>query len=272
VFAVVSAVALAALVLGPIRAQRDPDMDVCWVRHFPDWSQPVRAAGWSVFATLDVCRYGSAPYGQVLGPLALVGAAALWRAGRRELIVLLAGPAGAAFLAACLHKYPFGGARVMAFALPGLVVLAAAGLAALAPVLRRRVGDWAVSGLLAAVVVPPAALAGYRVAVPWPRPDSRATAAYVLEHVCPGELVAAGSWELEYYLRGRELLTLPEVLALPPGTRVWVTLTGMDRKDRDPVFATYNADFRWLDYTEFRGASVGLLERPAPVRDTNRGG
>src|SRR4029079_1604521 len=180
---------------------------------------------WAVASTLEVLRYALLPFGQVLAPVVVIGAARLGRRDPTLLAVLLA-PLGLALVAALLDKYPYGGARVCAFAAPTLVLLVAEGVPACWDWLRRRsrLGP----PVLAIVLALPAAQTADRVVVPCPRASSRAAFDYVDAHFRDGDLIASDHWEVLYYTRGREdRLCQPTEIADPRPARVWV-LTGTD--------------------------------------------
>jgi hypothetical protein len=64
--------------------------------------------------------------------LCLVGGWTLWRSRRRSLVALCVGPLGLGFLAAELHRYPFGGScRLCQHLAPGVCLLGGAGAAVL---------------------------------------------------------------------------------------------------------------------------------------------
>lgn len=72
-------------------------------------------------------------HGLSAGPLllAIVGAAALWRANRRGFVLLLLSPLALALMAAVMRRYPYGGGiRVMLFMAPAFCLLIGRGLAA----------------------------------------------------------------------------------------------------------------------------------------------
>lgn len=72
---------------------------------------------------------GNAPASAVAFALVVIGAVHLWRGGRRDLLLLLLGPLGLAFLAAALHLYPYGGsARTTQYLAPAFCLLAGLGL------------------------------------------------------------------------------------------------------------------------------------------------
>src|SRR5262249_464072 len=148
------------------RAQRCDDMESCWQRHFPDWSQPWTVPWWTLMSSWEVVRYCFLPLGQVLALAAALGCWALWRAGRRQELVALPRPLGLARVGAWLGGPPHGGPRLEVFAAPGRAVLTAPGLLAA----RSRVGPTA--GLVLVLTVPGPSL--YRAAFPWPRPDTAA--------------------------------------------------------------------------------------------------
>jgi hypothetical protein len=69
--------------------------------------------------------------------LALVGAWHFWRSGRRPLLVLCAAPFALSFVAALLHRYPYGGScRLTQYLAPAVGLTAGAGAAALIERLR----------------------------------------------------------------------------------------------------------------------------------------
>ena len=83
-------------------------MTGCWVNHFADWSRPAGVPAWAVASTLEVLRYAAMPFGQVLVPVAVVGAV---RLGSRDgtLLTALAASRGLALVAAIVGKYPTAG-------------------------------------------------------------------------------------------------------------------------------------------------------------------
>ncbi|HEV3023004.1 MAG TPA: hypothetical protein VGX76_11065, partial [Pirellulales bacterium] len=117
------------LLAGPVHAQRDRTIVECWqgMQQFPDWRHPAGVPFWMLRSTLDLVGYVCKPVGQLLAPLAVVGAVALWRRGARDALVLLLVPLGLALVASCFETYPYGGMRVMVYAAPAVVLLVAAG-------------------------------------------------------------------------------------------------------------------------------------------------
>src|SRR5262249_44122101 len=174
------------LLAGPVRAQRDEVLLDCWRDVFPDWQRPWSVPGWWLLRLTEVFRYACEPVGNLLTPLAAAGALALWRGGRRRLVVFLVVPVVLPGLAALAGQYPFGATRVMAFAAPAALLLVAAGLpAAFAWLKPTRLGP----ALLAGVLLVPVAQAGYRVVCPWTRAESDRAAAFVHAQRLPDEPV-----------------------------------------------------------------------------------
>jgi len=125
----VATLAAFALVLaGPGAAQQTPVLRAYWHAGFPDWSRPHAVPGWLLSNTAGIFRYCLYPLGTALVPLAAIGFASLWRSGRRDVAVFLAGPLALALVAGLLGKYPFSGSRLHLYAAPGLALLVAAGV------------------------------------------------------------------------------------------------------------------------------------------------
>jgi hypothetical protein len=242
----------AALLLGPIRAQRCGPMESCWVRHFPDWSRPWTVPWWTAMSTWEVVRYCFMPLGQALTLFAAVGAWAAWRAGRGQDLVALAGPLGLALLAAWLHGYPYGGSRLEVFAAPGLAVLIAGGLLQF----RARRGFAVATALV--LTVPGLTL--YRAVVPWPRPDTAAASRYVLAHRQGEEPIVAHAWESAYYCRpAGEAFLIGGAAPLPAVEHLWLIV-----QDPDAVQQQGGLDFRgWRveDQRDFPGVRVYRLRQ-----------
>ena len=250
----------AALAFGPAHAQRDSALSGYWAAQLADWSRPLRVPVWAVTATLEVDRYALMPLGQVLLPLALVGAIRMARTDGRLLTVLLA-PAGLTLLAALLGRYPFGGGRVNVFLAPGYILLVAAGLVpAWAWLWRRaRPGVVLVIGLLAV----PLGQTLYRTAVPWPRPDFREPVAFVFATAPPDDAISGDHWELLYYTRHQpdRYFPLAEIARRNP-RRVWV-LTGTDPGVPEGVQGQVPPKWRRADARSFGRTIAILMERQA---------
>ncbi|HSI11034.1 MAG TPA: hypothetical protein VK961_03270 [Chthoniobacter sp.] len=250
-----------------IRVQRSAAMDAAWARTFPDWNHAWTVPLWAVTSTVGVVDYLSRPIGGILIVPAFIGAARLWRDGRRELILFAAVPMLLAMLAALPKCYPYTGARTMVFATPALVLLIAAGFeqiieSASAPRMLARFA-------LVILSVPLVGIFGfsiYRVIAPWPRADTAGASAYVLAKRQWDDPVTANHWEYNYYFRGlggsfySDLGLLEE--AKPPG-RFWLVLTSGEPRDRQAIvdgLDTWQVTHR----REFENSTVFLLSRKEP--------
>lgn len=260
------------LYLGPVRAQRCEMMARCWVSQFPNWRQFWTVPGWSVFSTLDVARYCFEPTGHVLGLAAVVGTVRLWRNGESAWAIMLALPLGLALFAAFFGAYPYGGARVEVYSLPGLALLIGAGLAPIWDWLRAR-SRLGLVVLIGSMLAGPG-LAVYRVAVPWLRADCGRAAAYVLERRQDTDGVTANHWEYFYYFRnlGHDFTPLEDVTEMP-ADRHWLVLTCPDERDRRQL-ARYFAAAEWraVERREFMRTTVYLLKRRRGDRPLGRTG
>src|SRR5581483_10146567 len=134
----------AVLLEGPIHAQRHPDMDQCWQAAFPNWSKPWTVPIWVTLSTFEVFRYCCEPVGQVLALPFSLGLWTLWRRGQSPTVLLLGVPILLALIASCLKAYPYGGARVLVYATPALVILIAEGIPGCVA-LGAQLRSWAAS-------------------------------------------------------------------------------------------------------------------------------
>jgi hypothetical protein len=274
-FSLIVMVSFLALYLGPISAQRHASMDSCWVQAFPDWSRLWLLPWWFVASTVEVVDYGLRPIGGVLAGVALVGGVHLWRHGRRDLVVLMVTPILLAALAAMLHAYPYTGARVMIYALPGIAILTAAGVRPVmtwleTPPMSRKKG-WLVAGRAAkgVLLIPllaPLVWSLYRTAIPWPRADTAAASAYVLAERRGEDPVVANHWEYDYYFRRLETAYQPldgSEYQEPQSGRVWLVVTGQTAQQRSEIVRGF-LEKRWQVATQrdFIRTSVVLLVRP----------
>ncbi len=217
-------IAFLALVLGPAKAQHDPVIHGDWTACFPDWNRPWTLPLWVTASTLEVGRYACKPLGQGLMVLAFVGGALFWRQGRRDVVVLLGLPVGLALLASFLHRYPYGGVRVMIFAAPAVLLLAAS---AVPPALawlgaRHRLA----AAALVLFLLMPVGVSLLRVVTPWPRADNASAAAFVEAHRQTDDPVTGNDWTHLYYFRHLgPAFHLPDDETLRSGERVWVVFS-----------------------------------------------
>jgi len=254
-------VSFGLLVAGPIHAQRHEMMDACWTGQFPDWSRPWSTPAWMVFSTFDVVRYCLGHTGHALALLAIAGAAILWRRGERPVVVMLTLPLGLALVASCLHAYPYGGARVEAYAAPALALLVAAAVPAVGTWLwaRARLGV-VVLGLL---LLEPAAMSMIRLVSPWPRAECDQAAEFVMRQHRPGEVVAGNHWEHIYYFRhlGPAFRSLESSPITDASGRIWVVVTGATRPEQRRVIDSLPTDWRPIQRCEFQWTTVYLYEK-----------
>jgi hypothetical protein len=253
-------VSFLALVSGPVRAQRSPSMDACWVKMFLPWERPWTIPWWITDSTLDILRYACMPIGKALILPAIIGAVWLYRRGSRDLIVFLVVPIGLALVASCLHAYPFGGARVLVYACPAIFILIAAGV----PILVSWLGSRSRLGAVTVVIllVVPAGHCIAHVLVPWARADCAAAARYVKAHRSPPDAVLGNGWEYLYYFRNmRDVYQPLETAPLPTSTRVWLILTGATAEERVEI-ADHLALVQGpiLDTRDFERTKVVLLD------------
>ena len=249
------------LLMGPIRAQHDPTIASCWEGAFPDWGRPWTVPTWTLFSTLDVFRYCCKPLGMLLAPLAVLGAVVLWRNGRRGLVVLLAVPVLLALAAAFAHRYPYGGARVLVYAAPALVLLVGAGTPPAWDWLRRR-HRLAPAGL-ALLFLPPLYAAGHAVVFPWARADTAAACAFVESHREPADAVAGNDWTHRYYFRRLGPAFHPNGIA-DAEDRCWIVYTAEQPAPERFAGAVGRGPPGWVtvEKHEFDFTTVLLLQRP----------
>lgn len=243
----------ALLLIGPIHAQRCGPMTQCWLDLFAPWDRPWKVPLWAVASTCEVFRYACPPAGQPLVLLGIIGAVYFARRRQWSLLSLLLVPMLLAFLAACGRAYPYGGARIMVFAVPALLLLVAAGVPVALAWLRARSQIGAL--LLLVLLLIPAASAVQHVIVPWGRADCAGASAYVLAHRRPGDLMVGNSWEYLYYFRHcRSDYVSLEDASFPTQARVWLLLTGSTAQERLRMGQRYAA-------AQGRLAELHLYER-----------
>jgi hypothetical protein len=264
-------VSFLALLLGPIHAQRCPEMTSCWEDQFAPWEHLGKVPVWALASLLEVGRYCCRPTGQLLLGLAVVGGVLFWRREQRAVLALLTVPIGLAFVAALIRAYPFGGTRVMAYAAPALVLLMGEGALFVMAWLGTRARVAVVP--LVAVLMAPVGYAVYHVVFPWERADCYGASAYVLAQRRPSDAVAGNHWEYLYYFRslGPALVDLWEPPA-QPGARLWLVTSGADEAHRRQMARVVPGSWQVLEQREFTRTSVFLLQRSAaavtaPARD-----
>jgi hypothetical protein len=131
---VASFVALFVLSTGDQATATAEAMTRHWDYSFPPLASPLRFVGWMITThTGDLLCYpvGGGNGGSTLTFLCCgVGLVVLWRKGWRPGLVLLVAPFLLTFLAAALHRYPYGGhARMTLHLAPAICLLAGSGFA-----------------------------------------------------------------------------------------------------------------------------------------------
>ncbi len=134
---------LYALVIRGQTASAGPGMHNYWAEAFPpSIARPLALVLW--FLETHTSRMFAYPAGEAHGGSALttalvvIGALALWKRGRRTLLVLLLSPFPLALLGAAMGRYPYGGSsRVMQHVAPSICLLAGLGAARLVGMIPR---------------------------------------------------------------------------------------------------------------------------------------
>ena len=256
-------IAFGLVLAGPAKAQRDGAILSCWLPFFPDWSRPWSVPGWAIASTFGVFRYCCKPLGEVLLVFAVIGGVSFWRGGRRSLLALLVVPVLLALAAAFLQRYPYGGARVLVYAAPALVLLIAAGVPPALAWMRSR-SRWGVAALLILVCLP--ALGALRsVVLHWPRANTAGAAAWVDGRRQPADMVLGNDWTHHYYFRRLGSRFQEDVASAKEAEgRVWVVYTAQvpasERLRAAREWAT--SDRPILERREFEFTTVLLLDRP----------
>lgn len=111
-------------------------MQECWKEGFPPLDSPARLPAWLVEAhTSDMLAYpvgGHHGGSTVTCVLCLVGVAILARRRQGALLLLLLGPLAWSFVAAAMHRYPYGQmAKFQIYMAPAICILSGVGIAGL---------------------------------------------------------------------------------------------------------------------------------------------
>jgi len=276
-FAIAVAVSSTLLVLGPATAQRDQHMDVYWTAFFPDWQRPWSVPLWVLRNTVRIFDYCFEPIGSGLAVVAIVGAINFWRRKQHTLVIALTGPIFLNLVAACLQKYPYGGSRVMIYALPAAALLVAEGVTPTWNWLRAQHRLVAGVGTVALLILllQPLSRSLYHAVRPWPRAASDKAAAFVLARLQPGDGVIGNYWVDLYYFRRLGAAFRPVGSAfraeirpyLPPAPRdtprrLWIVMTGDSAPERAWIpGALPPGQWRVLERQSFRSVDVTLVSR-----------
>ena len=237
--AVLPLASFVALVLGPVRAQRDAKMEAGWTEAFPDRAHPLSVPLWALARSAQVLDQPLKPANGLLVPVTLLGAVAFARGGERARLVALAGPGVLAFGASLAGAYPWSGTRVTVFLAPAVCVLTA---------------------ILGAALALPTLRAAVKVVAPWPRTDQNGAAAWIAARRAAGEPVRGNHWEHEVLFRS--LGPLYDDVSRPPAPagRLFVVVTSASAAQREVALASILAHgFRVAERAELERNSVALL-------------
>jgi hypothetical protein len=259
---------LAVLVL-VVHKQQDASLTGHWKSDFVDLHHPWRAPGWLLSRLLGLCDYPVKAAGPVILAAAAIGAFALLRKGRMTLLGLLLGPVVMTLAAAAAQRFPFDGARLTAFLVPDLLLLAQIGLSYFTLGLWPRISY---AALIPAVYVIGVGLywAGLNLATPQTRGHLRPVARYVLQHAQPTD----GIYALEHrewicYWPQDDQRVRPEMdeASEIPFTRFWVIWSFSSDHGRHRVDPVLNWIESFADqrdsFIEKSGGEAFLFERHA---------
>ena len=266
------AVSFVALYAISIRHQSgDAYLQNFWTFAFPDWSRPATLPRWLVAGLWDLAGYVGWPLRwlpAVLLPLAVIGFISLKRQGKLLFAIALLSPVAMTLLAALLRHYPWTGRRITMFLVPGIVMLAGAGVAGLFAMSQRTPRWIAAVGLVPIVALLVTALPA--IATPRTRTHLRPVIEFVRQNRAPGEpiFVSAPKLEFEWYWpdAAQPLSFAPPQGDLAPGSRIWyvVVPTNPERpryEQRDPDELRRSA--REIDRFVVRGGAAYRFEAPA---------
>jgi hypothetical protein len=266
----VSAGVFLMVLLGPARQQRTAQVDSCWTNYFPDWSDPLGVPFWIIKSWASLPDYSFRPIGMLLLPGVILGGYLMFRRGRERLVIALTAPIALAFLASLLGKYPFGGARVLAFAAPAMSLFVGESIAWLLARCREPIAwpRWGVS-LAAIPLAASIVYANKSFFEPWPSPDSVGAARWVIENRAPGDLIVGNHWEHEYYFRslGSSFRAFGSRQGDEP-RRVWLVMADVSPEVRRSLIDSYSKstsetaiEWRVVVTREFQHTSVVSFER-----------
>lgn len=176
-----------------------------WLESFPPTSGVGAFLWWALkihTGKMFAYPFGGSSFGSTGTTLfCIVGAIWMMRSGRGRLLLLLAAPALLTFIAALLHRYPYGGdARISLYLAPAICLTAGAGAAALIERIRSQRARDAAGGAvgLLLIVVPLGGLA-LDMVNPYKIPEyelTRRAMRSVAERISPGDVVAIVNPEL----------------------------------------------------------------------------
>ena len=162
-------------------------------------------------------------------------------------------------VASLMMKYPYGGARVCLFMMPGILLLIGTGI---------PLGlDWAKRHSLVLIMIAwlilalPFGYTVYRLAYPWPREEHANACLYIAQSMAPNDIVCSAHWETQYYLRNypnrQELL--PDLTKQRPHS-FWF-LTTMKPDEIQMVTAHLAQEYQIQDSKQFSTVQVLRFEK-----------
>ncbi len=139
-----------------VTAETKVVMHEFWASNFmPLPSSEIAVNHWLrlAFNSLSAEGLGLRPLRSGILLFALAGVLALWRRGRRDIVLLMSGPIAVAVIASAVQAYPLSG-RLSMFLLPAMTVFLSAGIGVIAS-LSGRWRPWIAAVVLVALLNPP---------------------------------------------------------------------------------------------------------------------
>lgn len=260
VAALSAAATVAVLYFGPIKAQRVHRLVEEWTErgYFPNDADPLSLPWWTLKNVLGVCQFTYQPSGFVLGLLAPLGGWALWKAGKREVVIACVGLFVLAVVGAVVKAYPLGQHRLSQFLAPAVLVLGAAGVG---EVWRWR--KWLGVGLAVLLVAVADGLTLSRFVRPWPKPDAQSVQRHVKQLREPGDVILSDEGNYLYFFFGEVRPIVAGGTEVPVGGRAWVVMDFHSDADRRNYIEhrLKPLGFELIDDAQFREAGAYLYER-----------
>ena len=263
------AVSFAALYFLSLRHQgSDAYLEDWWSDSFVDWSRPLAIPVWLIGRLRNLTSYPISPFewlGVLLVPLMLLGIVGWWKNRRWELLAMCLGPIAATLIAAAVHKYPFSGSRVNLFLVPGLLLLAGAGVQFALQLLRVWGASQPASILFAAVLVLPLLAGDIRcLFVPRNKGAMREVVRYLKTNRGSGEpiYVARNGIEFAWYWSDAPTpVYLNQSAPADPSSEFWVAFSfnadpHPDRQLRDALAPARNVGRETGRFFQTRGGAA----------------
>ena len=276
------AVSFAALYFLSLRHQgADTYLEDWWSDSFVDWSRPLAIPLWLIGRLRNLTSYPISPFewlGVLIVPLMLLGIIGWWKSRRWELLAMCLGPIVATLLAAAVHKYPFSGSRVNLFLVPGLLLLAGAGVQFALQVAHAWRAGQAASVLLAVALLLPLLAGDIRcLFVPRNKGAMRDVVRYLKENRSPGEPVYVARNGIEfawYWPVAPPPVYLNQSAPAGPSGEFWVAFSfnadpHPDRQLRDALTPARNVARETGRFFQARGGAAYEF-KTQPPRTLNR--